>query len=67
MMSAQISPNNSLAGTHAGDPTNKSVIEDNFKDNDSMHDIRKKPKHRIIKPAQGQKLHMPAQQDPELD
>jgi len=54
MLSAQISPNNSLVGTHAGDPTNKSVIEDNFKDNDSMLEggRKKHNKHRVVKPIQ---------------
>ena len=53
MLSAQISPNNSLVGTQGKDPTNKSVIEENFKDNDSMHELKKRHKHRIVKPSQG--------------
>jgi hypothetical protein len=67
MLSAQISPNNSLVGTQAKDPTNKSVIEDNFKDNDSMLDLKKRHKHRIIKPSQGGNYHPSSHQDPELD
>jgi len=62
-----MSPNNSLVGTRAGDPTNKSVVEDNFKDNDSLHDVKKKPKHRIVKPALGQKILVHPQHDPDLD
>lgn len=37
-MSAKISPTNSLAGiTREQDPSNRSVIQENFKDDDSMH------------------------------
>lgn len=43
MMSAKISPTNSLAGiTRGQDPTNRSVIEENFKDDDSMHQMNHK-------------------------
>jgi len=49
MMSAKISPSSSLVGMK-GDPTNKSVVEENFQDNDSMQGINHKHKHRIVKP-----------------
>lgn len=71
MMSAKISPSNSLVGMRgaiSNDPTNKSVIEENFKDNDSLHDMKNNRKHkqhhRIIKPLEPPSKPM---HDPELD
>lgn len=57
VLSAKLSPANSMSGlkiTNGGDPTNKSVIEDHFKDNDSLHEMnpnhRRHKSNRIVKP-----------------
>ena len=68
MLSAKISPSNSLAGiTRGQDPTNRSVIEENFKDDDSIH----KMNHRRHKSKQQQNLKEIEKprvvHDPELD
>lgn len=69
MVSAKISPTNSLAGiTRGQDPTNRSVIEENFKDDDSMHQMN----HRKLKSKRQQykasEIEKPRViHDPELD
>lgn len=77
MQSAKLSPANSLSGLKmtGGDPTNKSVIEDNFKDNDSLNGVNKHRRHKSNRGVGGVRpLQMANQagkaimgQDPELD
>jgi hypothetical protein len=58
MMSAKISPTNSLVGLKGNqDPTNRSVIEENFKDNDSMHKMNhRRHKSKQLRPSE---IHKP--------
>ena len=72
MQSAKLSPANSLNGLKItiGDPTNKSVIDDNFKDNDSLHQMgnhQKIKSNRVIRPIAGAQSAAKAILDPELD
>ena len=68
MMSAKISPTNSLVGLKGiSDPTNRSVIEGDFNENDSMHKMNhRRHKSKQLKQSDIQKPLI-LQHDPELD